>query len=135
MWIFGIDIPLVELILALGIIGIIILIELIIILILISFHMRNSKRLESEIGRLSSTLMELQGRELKEIDKLQKLEETEKGLITRLRKIGGVPKKMVPVVKGLGPKERKKLYKEIVKKKKRNKLLEKIDKFLARWKK
>ena len=69
MYIFGVDIPLVELILAVGIIGVVILLEITIILILITFHMKTSKRLEGQISRLMNTLLKLEGQELKEIDK------------------------------------------------------------------
>jgi len=78
MYAFGIDIPLVEIIIGVMLISLIMLIEITIILILITFHMRNSKKLENEIGRLSTTLMRLQGRELKEIAKLQKMTDTGK---------------------------------------------------------
>ena len=133
MYIFGIDIPLIELMLAVGVIGIIILVEITIILILITFHMKNSKRLESQIGILISKLMKLEGQELKEIGNLQDLTKQEKGIIARLKKIRVRPEKKHE--KALTPKQRKRLYKDIVKKKKKNVLLENVDKFLERWKK
>ena len=51
MYVFGMDIPLVEVIIAIGIIGIIMLIEIIVILILINYHLKNSKRLEEELAK------------------------------------------------------------------------------------
>ena len=130
MYIFGVDIPLVEVLLAVGIIGLIILIEITIILVMISYHMRNSKKLESQMGRLSSTLLKLESKELKEIDKLEKLEETEKDIIKGLKKLKPESKK--------GPKlthqERKKLYNQIVEEKPKNSIIEKVDEFLQRWK-
>jgi len=51
MYVFGIDVPLVEVIIALGIIAIITLIEIIIILVLINYHLKNSKRLETELAK------------------------------------------------------------------------------------
>jgi len=47
----GMDIPLVEILFALGIIVIIILIEVIIILVLINYHLKNSRRLEHELAK------------------------------------------------------------------------------------
>ena len=129
MYIFGVDIPLVEVILGVGVIGIIILLEITIILILISYHMKNSKRLESEIGRLTATLMRLQGKELREIDKLVQLEEKEENIIARLGK-GGKPAKTRRrfVFKVERPKP--------VKKKPVNNLLKRVDSFikgLRKW--
>ena len=47
MYIFGVDIPLVELILGIIVVSAIILLEITAILILITYHMKNSKRLEN----------------------------------------------------------------------------------------
>ena len=124
MYIFGVDIPLVEVILAVGIIGVIILLEITIILILISYHMKNSKRLESQIGRLTATLMRLQGKELREIDKLMHLEEKEEKIIAKLKK-GAKPvkvkhRKFVFKVEKPGEKPKKPVHN----------LLKKVDSFI-----
>ena len=132
MYVFGVDIPLIELILAVGVVGVIILLEITIILILITFHMKNSKKLENQIGVLISKLMTLEGQELKEIDKLHDLAKQEKGILSRLKKFGFKAKKPE---KPLTPKQRKKLYKQMSKPKKKNVLIDSVDKFLKRWKK
>lgn len=71
MYVFGVDLPLVELILAVGIIGVIILMEITVILILITFHMRNSKKLEDQIRRLINALTKLEDKELKALDEIE----------------------------------------------------------------
>ena len=117
MYAFGIDIPLVEIIIGVMLISVIMLVEITIILILITFHMRNSKKLENEIGRLSTTLMRLQGRELKEIEKLQK--------ITGTKKLKKIPEK----------KHIKKEVKKDIKEKngiKKTDLFKKIDRIIGR---
>ena len=88
MYIFGIDIPLLELVLALGFISIVILIELIAILVMISFHMKHSKKLEEEIGKLSYILLNLQKEEYNELDRLGDLTEKEQGIIENLYEKG-----------------------------------------------
>ncbi|MBD3248810.1 hypothetical protein GF336_02080 [Candidatus Woesearchaeota archaeon] len=70
MYVFGVDIPLVELLFALGIFSILILLEITVVLILITYQMRNSKKLEAEINNLTKTLLKLEDKELKELDKL-----------------------------------------------------------------
>jgi len=88
MYIFGIDIPLLELVLALGFISIVILVELIAILVMISFHMKHSKKLEEEIGKLSYILLNLQKEEYNELDRLGDLTEKEQGIIENLYEKG-----------------------------------------------
>ena len=134
MYVLGVDIPLVELIIGVGIIGVIILLEITIILVLITRNMKNSKKLETQIGELITKLMRLEGQELKEIEKLHDLTQEEKSLISRIKKLGVKPEKKPE--KALTPAQRKKLYKQMTKKtKKKNVLLESVDNFLKRWKK
>ena len=133
MYVFGLDVPLMELIIAIGVIGIIILLEITIILILITYHMKNSRKLESQIGTLIQKLMQLEGKELKQLEKMDKMTQEEKGLITRLKKMVVRPEKKP--VKPLTARQRKRLYKKITKKKEKNKLLKNVDKFLKRFKK
>lgn len=85
MFVFGIDIPLVELIFAFTIIAVIILIEITIILLLMAYQMKNSKKLGGEIKRLSNTLMRLEDKELKELDKIKEIEDRKRELLKRTR--------------------------------------------------
>jgi short subunit fatty acids transporter len=86
MFVFGVDVPLVEIIFAFTIIALIILVEITIILILIAYQMKNSKRLGWEVKRLSNALMRLEDKELLEIKKLRNLENKEKKFIKELEK-------------------------------------------------
>jgi len=139
MYVFGVDIPVVEVIFAVGIVGIIVLIEITFVLILITYHMRNSRRLESKVGELVNTLASLNKSEIKELDRIQRIEGEEEGIVGRLRKIKvfqlkqQAVKKKAPVHE-LTPEQRKKMFKHIVKEKKKNKLLETVDNFLKGWK-
>ena len=130
MYIFGVDIPLVELIVGIIVVSAIILLEITAILILITYHMKNSKRLENKIGQLSLVLMKLKDKELKELDKLQKLEEKEEGIIASLKRLKIMPTAAAPKKKV----EIKITPKRKVQIKKGNRLLEAVDKVLMRWK-
>jgi hypothetical protein len=87
MYILGVDIPLVELILAVGVIGIIILLEITIILLMITYHMKNSKKLELEIAKLVDALTILNQQEFRELQKIKSLGEQELTLTDKLRHI------------------------------------------------
>ena len=125
MYIFGIDIPLVELLFALGIIWTIILIEIAVVLILISYHMKNTKKLEEQVEKLIHALTVLNKEESLEFDKLKGLTKKETTLVGWIRK-------KVSTAKEISPKERKKLNKSFTKK---NHVIKAVDKFLKRWKK
>ena len=73
MYVFGVDIPLVELIFALGVIGSFLVLEIMVVLFLITYHLRTTKKLEKQIARLMSSLLQLEEEELKEIDKLSNM--------------------------------------------------------------
>ena len=100
MFVFGIDIPLVELIFAFTIIAIIILIEITIILLLMAYQMKNSRKLGSQIKALSNKLMRLEGKELAEIDRLRDLR-IRREPIPRQRIHHKVHKKVKAIVTGL----------------------------------
>lgn len=74
MYVFGIEIPLVEVILAMGVIGLIILFEVAVVLLLITYLMKRSKKLEDRIGMLVDSLVSLNKEELKELQKIYDLE-------------------------------------------------------------
>ena len=84
VYVGGVEIPLVELFLGIGVISIIILIELIAILILMSFHMKTARRLEEEMGKLTHALLTVQGKEYAELATLKELEMRQENLISRL---------------------------------------------------
>jgi hypothetical protein len=78
MYVLGVDLPLVEILLAVTIIGIIILLEITVMLVLISFHMRNSRKLEDKIGMLTNKLMQIEGKELQELKEIEHIAERKK---------------------------------------------------------
>lgn len=83
VYVGGVELPLVELFLGIGVISIIILIELIVIMILISFHMKNSKRLEEEMGKLTHILLTIQGKEYDELARLKELEGKQENMLSK----------------------------------------------------
>ena len=86
MYLFGVDVPLVEVMFAFTVIAMIILIEITIILIMLSYQIKASKKLGKNIRRLSYTLLKLEDKELAELDKLGRLEEKERSIIESLAK-------------------------------------------------
>jgi hypothetical protein len=70
--IFGVDIPLIEIIIALGIIQILVLVEAAVVIILLIKHMNQSKKQSELMNNLSKTLVEIKRLEIKELDKLRK---------------------------------------------------------------
>ena len=72
MLVYGIDIPLVEVILAFAIIIFIILAEAIIIIALMVKQLNKTKNLGDLLLKLSETLLEIKHKEIEELDKLQK---------------------------------------------------------------
>ncbi len=135
MYVFGIDIPLIELIIALGVVGVIILLEITILLVLISYHMKNSRKLEGQIGRLLHALTKLNKEELVELEKIRKMEDQEERIVSGLKRFKTAkPEKVSHAAGKLSPRARKKLYKTMSKSKK-NIIVDTVDKFLGRWKK
>ena len=72
MIIFGVEIPLIEIIIALGIIQILVLVEAAVVIILLIKHMNQSKKQSELMNNLSKTLVEIKRLEIKELDKLRK---------------------------------------------------------------
>lgn len=137
VYVGGVEVPLVELFLGIGVISVIILIELIAILVLISFNMKRSKVLEEEMGKLTHALLTVQGKEYAELAKLKELERKQESIITRL----GLKK--IALAKKEHEKEKKNKRvtvsdvkkKKTVKKKKQEDLFKKIDKYFKGGKK
>ena len=72
MLVFGIDIPLVEVILVFALIIFIILLEAIVIIALMVKQLNKTKKLGDLIASLSETLLEVKKQELEVLDKLKK---------------------------------------------------------------
>ena len=72
MLIFGIDVPLIELILAFVVVLFLVLVEAIIIISLLVKQLNKTKKLGDLIEKLSSTLLQIKKKELEELDKLKR---------------------------------------------------------------
>jgi hypothetical protein len=72
MLVFGIDIPLVEVLFVLGIIIGILLVESIVVISLLIKQMNKTNKLASLVQKLSETLLEIKKAEIEELDKLRK---------------------------------------------------------------
>lgn len=72
MLIFGVDIPLVEVIFAMAFVIFIILIELIVLVLLMLKQMHKTKQLGVLIEKLSETILSIKKAEIEELDKIKK---------------------------------------------------------------
>lgn len=72
MLVFGVDVPLVEVVIALAIIGFILLVEIIVVAILLMKGLGRAKDLSDLLNKLSHILLEIKKEELKEISRLKK---------------------------------------------------------------
>ncbi|MBT4538970.1 hypothetical protein HOI26_01995 [Candidatus Woesearchaeota archaeon] len=72
MLVFGIDIPLVEIVFTFAIIMFLLLVEVIVIISLQVKQLNKTKEVGELLGSLSHTLLEIKQEEIKELDKLKK---------------------------------------------------------------
>lgn len=72
MLVFGVDIPLVEIILGLAIIVFILLVESIVIIGMLVKQTNKTKKLSELIQKLSDTLLEIKKAEIQELDKIKR---------------------------------------------------------------
>ena len=72
MLVFGVDIPLVEVLFVLGIIIGILLVESIVVISLLIKQMNKTNKLASLVQKLSETLLEIKKAEIQELDKLRR---------------------------------------------------------------
>ena len=72
MLVFGIDVPLIEVILALAIVMFLLLVESIVIISLLVKHLNKTKRLGDLVEKLSGTLLDIKKKEIEELDKLKR---------------------------------------------------------------
>jgi len=71
MLVFGVDIPLVEVIFALAIIIFLILIESIVVIAMLIKQMNKSKKLSELVGKLSETILDIKKTEIDELSRLR----------------------------------------------------------------
>ncbi len=72
MLVFGVDIPLIEVVFVLVIVSIIILIEIIVIVVLLTRNLKKTREVGDLLKELSNILLEVKREELKEIERLKR---------------------------------------------------------------
>ncbi len=72
MLIFGVDVPLLEVVLAFAVITLLLLVEAIVIIALLGKQMAKMKKLGELIEKLSDTLLEIKKKEIEELDRIRK---------------------------------------------------------------
>ena len=72
MLVFGVDVPLVEVVLAFAIIAFLILIEAIIVIALLSKHLSKTRKLGELVEKLSEVILEIKKKEIEELDKIKR---------------------------------------------------------------
>ena len=72
MLIFGIDVPLVEIILTLGVIIFILFVEAVIVISLLIKQLQRTRQLSELIERLSEVILSIKKAEIEELDSLRK---------------------------------------------------------------
>jgi len=71
MLVFGVDIPLIEVILAFALVTFMLLAEAVIVIILLIRQMNKTKKLSGLVEELSETILEIKKAEIYELDKLK----------------------------------------------------------------
>ena len=72
MLVFGIDIPLIEVVFALAMIGFIILVEIIIVVVLLMKNLNKAKELGDTLNKLAQVLLSVKKEEIREIERLKR---------------------------------------------------------------
>ena len=72
MLIFGIDVPLIEIVFALVLIVFIILVETIVVVILLMKNLNKTKKVSELLNQMSQVLLEVKKEEMKEIERLKR---------------------------------------------------------------
>jgi hypothetical protein len=71
MLVFGIDVPLIEVVLGLAVVTFILLAEALIVVVLLIKQINKSRKLMSLVEKLSQTILEIKKVEIEELDKLR----------------------------------------------------------------
>tara|TARA_Y100000310_G_C20440858_1_gene696044 strand:- start:484 stop:705 length:222 start_codon:yes stop_codon:yes gene_type:complete len=72
MLVFGIDVPLVEIVFAISIIILILLIESLVVIMLLLKQMGKTKKVGEAVEKLSEAILQVKRAEIEELDKLSK---------------------------------------------------------------
>ncbi|MBT3835630.1 hypothetical protein HOD05_03795 [Candidatus Woesearchaeota archaeon] len=71
MLVFGVDIPLVEIMLVFSIIIFVLLVEAIFVIMMQMKHLNKAKKMAELIGKLSETVLAIKAKEIEQLDKLK----------------------------------------------------------------
>lgn len=72
MIIFGVDIPLLEVIVAFAIIALLLLLEAIVIITLLSKHLAKTRKVAELVEKLSEIMLEIKKKEIEELDLIRR---------------------------------------------------------------
>lgn len=72
MYAFGVDVPLIEILVGLAIVNVIVLIEVTVALIFVLYKLKHSRHISSELKNLAETLLKMKEKELELMGKLKK---------------------------------------------------------------
>ena len=72
VFVFGVDVPLVELILTFSVITLIVLVEVTVVMIILLYQMRHSKEVTRHLEKMSRTLLSLEKEELKALKRTKR---------------------------------------------------------------
>ena len=72
MLIFGVDVPLIEIVFALAVVMFILLLEMIVVIALLLKEMQKTKHLAELVEKLSETILLIKKAEIEELDKIRK---------------------------------------------------------------
>lgn len=72
MLVFGVDVPLMEVVFALVLISFIVLVEIIVLVILLMQSLNRTKELGDLLSKLSQVLLEVKKEEMREIERLKR---------------------------------------------------------------
>ena len=72
MLVFGIDIPLIEVVFALAMISFVILVEIMIVVVLLMKNLNKAKELGETLNKLAQVLLSVKKEEIKEIERLKR---------------------------------------------------------------
>jgi hypothetical protein len=72
MLIFGVDVPLIEIVFALAVVMFILLLEMIVVIALLLKEMQKTKHLAELVEKLSETILSIKKAEIEELDKIRK---------------------------------------------------------------
>jgi len=72
MLVFGVDVPLIEVILAFALVTFILLVEAVMVIVLLIKQMNKTKKLSGLVEDLSGTILEIKKAEIEELDRIRK---------------------------------------------------------------